>query len=173
VRTEGAVALGKSVGFGGTPVALRSIVPCRLHRRTEGFARFMISPTEKRRHPRIDLAFPVQLVVPPGTSRNAGAVVVGNAVSLNVSARGLYLRTFSSHPLSPGDRFDVRITVPDSLLRGAITRETSRTSGVDCLNVVLEGSGRIVRVERLVSFDVVGVAAAIEFDRPLELGGAI
>ena len=35
-----------------------------------------------------------------------------------------------------------------------------------CLNTVLEGLGRVVRVERLVSFDVIGVGVAVEFDRP-------
>ncbi|MBI1852950.1 MAG: hypothetical protein HYR85_21625 [Planctomycetes bacterium] len=141
----------------------------------------MISHAEKRRHHRIDLTVPVQLAAiddRESSQRSSDSplksrIVVGNAVSLNVCARGIYLRTFSSHTLTPGDRYDVCITVPESVLRGSTTSDPMRPLGVECLNAVLQGTGRIVRVERLVSFDVVGIGAALEFDRPLEFGGVL
>jgi hypothetical protein len=122
----------------------------------------MIPVTEKRLHPRIDLAVPVKLVEegPGGRER----VMVGNAVSLNVSARGIYLRTFTSYPLMPGMYVELRITVPEFLMAGSAPEST----GSEYLHATLSGRGKILRVERVITADVIGVGVAIEFDRPLE-----
>ncbi len=127
----------------------------------------MIPVTEKRRHPRIDLAVPVKLLESGSASQSR--VLVGNAVSLNVSAGGVYLRTFTIPRLSTGLRVGLWITVPESIMLG----EKRLSREAEYLNATLQGTGRIVRLEQVITADVVGIGVAVEFDKALEFSRSL
>jgi hypothetical protein len=106
---------------------------------------------ERRRAPRLDLRCPIHY-------RLLNRPEEGRSVTDNVSARGARFSTVAWETLHPGDRLEIRLTVPATL-------GVAGSGGVD-----LMGRGRITRVEpgpegeRLEAGGV-----AVEFDSPLNL----
>lgn len=110
---------------------------------------------ERRREPRLALSCPIQFRVLEREGE-------GRSVTVDVSARGARFRTVTWRTLHPGDRLEIRLTVPSS-------DETGITGGVD-----LVGAGRVVRIEPGPAGDALAAGGiAIEFDSPLNLSSIV
>ena len=119
------------------------------------------SGLERRSSQRLHLRFPVKLH--DGQPSPQTKPLVDNAQTINVSAGGVYVRSFSPLALAPGDVVHVRITVPEPYLGDS----GGRASSISILWPLLDAPAEVVRVERVVALAIEGRGFALRFLKPL------
>ena len=113
---------------------------------------------ERRESARLPLSYPIRVL----EDRTRPRSLLGHTVTRNLSARGVFFRTFHAEPFHQGRKVHVVISVPHRMASDG--RE---------VQLDLEGAGRVVRVddpgaEGLYGEDGVALTGvALAFDRAL------
>jgi hypothetical protein len=118
------------------------------------------SGLERRSSRRQHLRFPATLH--DGVPAPHGKPLLDNAQTINISAGGVYVRSFSKLALEPGDVVHVRIVVPEPYLGHG-----GQNAAVSILWPHLDAPAEVVRVERVVALAIEGLGFALRFQRPL------